>query len=112
MIPQLTHVFGGIKVQVSDENYAAACALLCEEKTLATKREEKAVCPLCQSEDISYSVLEGRSPFLSFFIILFSMILKPRLKNIYLCKNVIISGNNSVVSERAKYRTEPVSCKQ
>ncbi len=85
-VPHLTIAIGGIKVQVSDEDFGKAQAVLLEETPLAGFRDNL-TCPKCRSTNIAQALHEKRSFFISFLFLLLTMIPLPIVERRYRCDN-------------------------
>jgi len=85
--PHLTNAIGGIRVQVSDEDFIKAQASLQEEQPSSVDLREGLICPNCGSSDIAQALHEKRFYGLSFLISLSIMIPFPLVKRRYCCNN-------------------------
>lgn len=86
MIPHLTNLIGGIKVQVMDSDYARALALLQEEQIPPVNLRDDLTCPRCGSTDIYQDMHKERYYLLSFLILILMMLPVPLIKKRFRCK--------------------------
>jgi len=84
-MPHMTNAIGGVRVQVSDENFLKAQEVLRVERPLSSDLREGFVCPNCGSNDIAQALHEKRSYFVSFLILFLVMLDFPLIKRRYQC---------------------------
>jgi hypothetical protein len=86
VLPYYTNAIGGVKVEVPDDEFEKAQAILNREQPQVNLREEL-ICPKCGSADIAQELNKKRFYVLSFLLTLFVGAPVPIVKRRYLCNN-------------------------
>jgi hypothetical protein len=84
LAPHFIHAIGGIRVQVRDEDVAAASAVVGLDEPMTDLREGM-VCPECGSSDIDQELNARRSYVMSFLLLFLIMLPLPFVKRQYRC---------------------------
>ena len=82
--PHYINAIGGIRVQVSDSDFADATIIAGHNDNKIDLREGM-VCPKCDSSDIDQALNAKRSYFLSFLLLFLVMLPLPFIKRQYRC---------------------------
>jgi len=87
--PYLANAIGGIRVQVADDDFERASALLESENEQSEDVDlrEGLVCPHCGSTNIARDLDEKRSYFFSFLILILLLLPVPFIKRRYRCND-------------------------